>query len=420
MHMLPEYAQARKALWGMVNPHTGKLRIDEAFPPEIRETTREDQMMIKFKSGSTWQLAGSDNYNAMMGTSYAGMVFSEFALGNPSAWGYFSPILAENGGWGLFITTPRGHNHAESMLKVAQTRPDWFWEVSPASKTGALSAQFLMEELAQYQELYGDTFGRSLWLQEYECSFDAAIPGAIFGEQIDKLQATGRISEVPHEQWAPVHTGWDLGYDDDTVIWWFQVYAGEIRVLDYYSNNLKDIDHYAQILEDKRVERGFTYGTHYLPHDARPRTLAAGGKSMYQQFHDWNKDHGDKLGTFQIARNLDLQEQIQAARATLAISWIDGVRCADGIESLRSYHRKWDDEKKTFTKEPVHDWSSHASSAFMTISISWREAQHVKEQQPVGPPSVDQLISGSIASQSFGALKRRHLSRARAKRSGLL
>ena len=35
-HMLPQAAQARKAIWDAVNPHTGKRRIDEAFPREIR------------------------------------------------------------------------------------------------------------------------------------------------------------------------------------------------------------------------------------------------------------------------------------------------------------------------------------------------------------------------------------------------
>src|SRR5690606_19497841 len=53
-HMLPEYAQARKAIWQAVNPHTGVRRIDEAFPRDIRATTDEQQMFIRFKNGSTW------------------------------------------------------------------------------------------------------------------------------------------------------------------------------------------------------------------------------------------------------------------------------------------------------------------------------------------------------------------------------
>lgn len=58
-HCLPEYEQARKAIWNAVNPHTGLRRIDEAFPAELRETKDEQQMFIRFKNGSTWQATGS-------------------------------------------------------------------------------------------------------------------------------------------------------------------------------------------------------------------------------------------------------------------------------------------------------------------------------------------------------------------------
>jgi len=54
-YMLPEYSQARKAIWDAINPHTGKKRIDEAFPIELRQTTRNDEMKIIFKNGSSFQ-----------------------------------------------------------------------------------------------------------------------------------------------------------------------------------------------------------------------------------------------------------------------------------------------------------------------------------------------------------------------------
>jgi hypothetical protein len=84
-HMLPMANQARKAIWHAVNPHTGVRRIDEAFPRELREQTYEGEMLIRFKNGSTWQLLGSDNYNAAVGSAPAGIVFSEWALANPAA-----------------------------------------------------------------------------------------------------------------------------------------------------------------------------------------------------------------------------------------------------------------------------------------------------------------------------------------------
>ena len=75
-HCLPEYAQGRKALWTAVNPHTGRRRIDEAFPPEIREATNDSEMFIRFRNGSTWQIIGSDCYDKTVGSSPMGITYS--------------------------------------------------------------------------------------------------------------------------------------------------------------------------------------------------------------------------------------------------------------------------------------------------------------------------------------------------------
>ena len=124
-YMLPQYSQARKAMWDAINPHTQKRRIDEAFPQEIRRTTRDQEMQIVFKNGSTFQLVGSDNFNSLVGSPPVGLVFSEYALSDPSAWGYLRPILLENGGWAIFNSTPRGRNHGncERLLMMLSVMP---------------------------------------------------------------------------------------------------------------------------------------------------------------------------------------------------------------------------------------------------------------------------------------------------------
>jgi len=101
-HLLPEASQGRKAIWDAVNPHTGKRRIDEAFPPRLRPTRHNDEMKIELGNGSVWQVAGSDNYNSLVGSSPIGVVFSEWALADPNAWAFLRPILLENNGWALF------------------------------------------------------------------------------------------------------------------------------------------------------------------------------------------------------------------------------------------------------------------------------------------------------------------------------
>ena len=158
-HMLPAYSQGRKAIWTAVNPHTGKRRIDEAFPHELRANTND------LKNGATWQVLGSDRYDAAVGSPPYGITFSEWALSNPAAWAYLAPIVIENSGWALFITTARGRNHAKTMLDMAQTRTDWFSEVLPVNVTGAMS-----EEAVEQQRLeYTDPIAPDQWRTPRQC-----------------------------------------------------------------------------------------------------------------------------------------------------------------------------------------------------------------------------------------------------------
>jgi hypothetical protein len=130
-HCLPEFLQGRKAIWTAINAHTGKRRIDEAFPQKLRANTNDNEMFIRFHNGSTWQVIGSDRYDATVGAGVAGIVYSEWALANPSAWAYHRPMVEENQGWAAFITTPRGRNHALAMFRHASSRPTGSPNFSP-------------------------------------------------------------------------------------------------------------------------------------------------------------------------------------------------------------------------------------------------------------------------------------------------
>lgn len=408
-HQLPEYSQARKAIWDAVNPHTGKRRIDEAFPIPLRKYTREQEMSIGFHNGSTWQVVGSDNYDSLMGTSPAGIVLSEYALSNPSAWGYFSPIIMENKGWALFISTPRGRNHFHQIHKHAQKAPGWFHQTLTNDDTGVFSVEDLQTELERLQAMYGQVYGKSIWLQEYFCSFDAAIPGSIWGDCLDLAQLQGRIGHFPLQPEFPVNTAWDLGFTDDTSIWFYQIIGTEIHLIDYHESTGKSVAFYGDLLRTKAKNEKFRYGTHWLPHDARARTLAAGGKSIQQQLGE------ETIGQLAIAKRLDHEEGIQAARATFPKCCFNEIPCEKGLESLRAYHREWNDEKKTFGTAPVHDWSSHAASAFRTLSLSWRVPKNSSPQASIE----DRMLAGSVGKMTFGDVKNSHFAKMREKRAQL-
>ena len=226
-HMLPKANQARKAIWEAINPHTGQRRINEAFPHEIRESTRDNDMLIKFINGSSWQVLGSDNYEGAIGSAPGGIVYSEWPQANPSCRGYLRPILAENGGWQVCIGTPRGKNHGYDTYKAAERNPNAFAQLLSVHDTGVLTPQQLQAELLEYVSSYGEVMGLALFEQEWECSFDAAIPGAYWAGQMRAVDKEGRVCEVPHDPRWPVHVCTDLGRRDDASIWWFQVIANE-------------------------------------------------------------------------------------------------------------------------------------------------------------------------------------------------
>lgn len=378
-HCLPEYEQGRKALWNAINAHTGKRRIDEAFPPEIRESKDEQQMLIKLKCGSTWQIIGSDRYDATVGSGVAGIAYSEWALANPSAWAYHRPMVEENNGWAAFITTPRGRNHAYAMLNMAKANPRWFAEVSTVHDTGALSPEQIEESLKEYIALYGEDIGRAQFEQEYECSFNAAILGAFYAREMVAVRKEGRIAEIEHDETRPVHTAWDLGVRDDTSIWWFQVVGAQVFILDCYSASGAGLDHYAEVVEQRAQERGWKCGIDFVPHDAKVKELGTGRTRV-----ETMRMLGLNPSLVHMATKMD---GINAARQTLA-RCVFHPRCEEvGISALEQYRREWDDEKKTFKANEVHDWTSHLADAFRYLAMAWKEIpEPVVTEKRVPPP----------------------------------
>ena len=396
-HMLPQANQVKKAIWKAVNPHTGKRRIDEVFPEELFSKNETDMMISCRHNDATWQCLGSDNFQGAIGSPPVGIVYSEWALANPSVRGFLRPIIAENNGWQVFISTPRGKNHAYSTFKAAQKNPDSFAELLTVHDTECLTPAQLVVELNEYVSTYGEAMGLALYEQEYECSFEAAILGAYYGAEFRKMDREGRICSVEHDPIWPVHVAMDIGYDDDTAIWWFQVVGGEPRIIGSYFNSGKDVDHYASVIlgrdvtinfiKDKlEVDYGkanewqsrsaYRYASINLPHDAKAKTLAAKGKSVEEQFaavFGW--------GSVRIVPGLSIEDGIIATRKLLQRAYIE-ESCDDGIEALRQYHREWDDERKQFQDKPFHDWTSHFSDAMRYLAICWSEDKLPKEAEP--------------------------------------
>ena len=245
--------------------------------------------------------------------SPAGITFSEWALSNPSAWAYLAPIVTENDGWALFITTARGRNHAKSMLDMAQSRDDWFSEVLPVNVTSAMSEDAVEQQRLEYTGIFGKEAADALIDQEYYCSFEAAILGAYWGKEMLLAEQQGRICDVPVNTDLPVHTAWDIGVDDAMAIWCFQVYPDHLDIVDYYEGHGQGFDHYCAWLD----KRGY-HGTDWMPHDAKVREAGApGARTRIETLFTLGRKP-------ELAPEQSLMDGINAGRKTIPFARFDG------------------------------------------------------------------------------------------------
>jgi phage terminase large subunit len=345
--------------------------------------TNESELYVEFVNANgkvaRIYLVGGENAESLRGMYFDGVVLDEFADMRPKVWDEIvRPALSDRRGWAVFIGTPKGHNEFYKIYMTAKTNPDdWFCMMLKASESGLLppgELESLRKEYAGNEDKFN---------QEYECDFEAAIPGAVYGKWMAEAEEQGRIDTVAPDLNLPVHTAWDLGYDDATAIWWFQVGMGELRILEYYENNGEDIAHYCEVIKSKR----YKYGKHFVPHDAANELLAAGGRSIVQQAF--------KLGVkMHVVAATSQQNGIEATRATIKRSWFDRQGCGDGLEALKQYQFEWDDDKKVYRNKPRHDWTSHGSDAFEIIGQVWKQPRLIEAEDK--PRFLNDMTAGEL------------------------
>jgi phage terminase large subunit len=357
-YVYPFYAQARKALWENIDKDG--MRFMDHIPEELRHKTNNQEMMIELVNGSIIRIIGSDNPDSVVGTNPVGVVFSEFALQDPTAWYFLRPILAENGGWAVFNSTPRGANHFKDLWQLAERDPAfWFTQKLTVEDTKAIPQHVLDREKAEYFEQTGSD---DLYDQEYMVSFEAAVQGSYFGPQMLMIERLGHITKVPWEPTIPVDTYWDLGVNDTTVIWFVQTVGKEIRVIDYLEHNGEGFPYYAKELKGKP----YTYGTHYMPHDIEIQEIGTG---MIR------RQTAESLGIKPIKvvpRVKAKEESIDAARNILPRVWFDTEKCEKGINALRSYQKVWDEKNKVYRNTPLHNWASNGADGFQQLAMAYK------------------------------------------------
>ena len=287
-------------------------------------------------------------------------------------WASFNPHLASDFTYDYFITKtpPTG----AVVVRTGWQDNNWLSEISKQRIVDAYA-----RNPAEAAHIYGG-----------ECVSD--VEGAIFGEQMKQAQLEGRITDVPYNRTRPVETVWDLGFGDPTAIWFVQPYDGWFHFIDYLEGNHLEIADYVIQLQNKR----YVYGLDWVPHDAVDtiihHNMAGADKSM--SIEQLMRRAGRKP---RLIPKMLITDQINAARTIFPQCRFDLQKCTDGLQALRHY--KWpslseqaqlDTDPRGIQspgpvqRKPLHNWASHASSAFCGAAVALRQPKLTAPAQRSG------------------------------------
>lgn len=348
----PTYRQAKATSWDYVQHYARPI-------PGI--TFNQQELRADYPNTGQVRLYGSDNPDSLRGIYLDGVVLDEYGMHPAKTFSeVLSATLVDRGGWALFCGTPNGKNQFYDIAQHAKAEhakgsKEWFFAEYKASQTGLLDVGYLASARRIMTE--------DEYAQEFECSFEASVKGAIYSKEIEAARVAGRIGNVPYDPILPVDTDWDLGISDAMTIWFSQTLrTGEVRLIDYYEASGEGFPHYFSVLQNK----GYTYGTHWAPHDIQVRELGSGrsrlevAASMGIRFKTFPRLH---------AGGNEVEDGIHAVRMFLPKCWFDQTKCKAGIDSLMHYRRDYNARLNEFKATPVHDWASHGADAFRGLAV---------------------------------------------------
>jgi phage terminase large subunit len=344
-YIAPLYKQAKDVAWSYLKYYSAALCTK----------IMESELTVFLNNGARLSLYGADNPDSLRGVYYDGVVLDEFGDMAPRLFReVIRPTLVDRKGWAVFIGTPKGPNHFMELWEEVSDNADWFKAMLRASESGVIDA----EELEALRNQPGAD--ENVYRQEFECDFRAAIRGSYYGEMLNKLEAAGHMGSFPWDPEFPVITAWDIGYSDDTSIWFVQTNGREFKVIDFFTVSGMSADEVVDELEKKP----YLYGDCALPHDAKNKSFQT-GKSTMQLFR------ARGMNQLKLVARLSLQDGIQAVRATLPKIFFNtdnkDVKSV-GLNALRMYQREWDDKTKRFKEAPKHDWSSNPADAMRMLA----------------------------------------------------
>lgn len=382
-HILPSLKQAKAVAWGPlkeatrgivgVKPNETELSIKIPAPPRrvatVGPTKPGAPAMLGADPPNTIRLWGGDNADALRGIKLSGAGYDEFQDHSPYLHNAItSKSLADHLGYHDRLGTIKGKNQLYQAYKAAVKEPaTWtaLWQdidVSLATEQGATLLALRQALADDRQEVAMGLMTQELFDQEWFLSPEAAIKGAIWGKEMAAVRVQNRILRGIFDPLLRVDTDWDLGIADYMTIWLSQTTKwGEVRIVGCYANQGEGLPHYFTVLKEHQAKYGYTWGTHYAPHDIEVRELTTGRS---------RRETAAALGfQFEVVPQASLAEGINAVRLLLPRCYFDEEPTEMGREALMQYRWGFNEALNEFTREPVHDWASHYADAFRGLAM---------------------------------------------------
>lgn len=345
-YIAPFYSQAKKIAWGYLKRYAG----------EAASKIAESDLSVTIRhNGAVISLFGADNPDSFRGLYFDGVLLDEYGNMRPSVWSeVLLPTLVDRRGWATFIGTPNGPNHFRDLyLQAEKDSHRWFVDLLPVSRTKLIPE----EELDELRRLMSE----EEYLQEMECSFEASSRGAFYAKEVATATAAGQIGEFPSDPDAPLHFVFDIGRTDDTALGAFQEHPDYTVMVHSEAENSRGPAYWMERIHDICLLHNARRGTVWLPHDARAKTWAT-TRSGWEQFIDGGIRP-------RLIPNLDVMDGINAGRYIFQHTRFNAEYTESLILALKSYRRKWDEDKQAFSNDPVHDWSSHPADMFRYFAL---------------------------------------------------
>lgn len=357
LYCLPTFAAGRRIIFDAIA--SDGTRFLDYIPKHEIAAINTQQMKITFRNQAVLSIVGADDVDrSIIGTNPYMMIFSEFALmkNGEHVYSMVRPIIANNGGKIIVLSTPRGKNSLFHLYNAALKLPEW-WVIRRGT-TGPDGTNHIDEDALAREKAEMDP---ALYAQEYETSFDKGVSGQIYGTMLEQMKLDNRITYVP---WLPdtlVNVVFDIGVNDSTAMLWYQVTdnGNSVRIIDAYSNHGLGMDHYISMIQSKP----YRYGSYFAPHDLKVREWAGGAIPRFEVASQLGID-------FTVLPQFPLQDGINTVWMNANRLWIDQSKCKGLVSALENYYREWNEEHQVYGDKPVKNWSSHYADALRYLCQS--------------------------------------------------